>query len=355
MPQQTHSFPKTKAVNGARCRADASSAASETRVEASLSRERDVTPVISPPSPYTRSIVLSLYRAKRYYAPIMNRWLLALTVGVASFVAGWSTHTPGKSPLTVIPAAVHSGPRESESISHSEQLPPPPTRPDDIQEFKRAFAGAITDSSPRTQLRDLLALLDELTPEKAAAVLPIIGKLPMRGMSDNVCVFLFLSRWGELDPEGALKRIKESKDRNEGLSPSATESFAVLDGWASKDLSGLIRYADQKEPHSSERKRAVLGVVYALDRRDLDAAGKFLLSQPDIDDPNLQEARQELMFRAQDRDRLDLAIAWFERAPEGTTKRFIASYTSEFLEKKHPAAGAEFKARPDVQEALKAK
>jgi hypothetical protein len=291
--------------------------------------------------------------------PHMNKWLIAVLTGIASFAAGWATHSQLDSKAPVIVRAAHDSAHElsdgSEgNHSESEQLPPSATSRDDTEALKATFAAAIANPSPRAQLREFLPFLEELTSEKASALLPIIGKLPMFKMSDYVCDYLFLTRWGELDPEGALKVIKELKGK-EGFSPNATDPLAVMDGWASKDPAGLIRYADRMEPGSKDRAMAVIGVVEGLSRRDLDAAGRFMLSQPDLNDPSTQQARLQLMQRALDKDRLDLAIGWYERALPGAAKTFFAFYTAEFLQKTDPTAAAAFKSRPDVQEALKPK
>jgi hypothetical protein len=208
--------------------------------------------------------------------------------------------------------------------------------PQSSNELLKAFRGALTAANPRSRVQEFIGLLDSITPENAQAIRALLADWPKRGPAESLCKQLFFQRWGEVDGERALVAMETGLYGENGNECAE----AIAQGWASKDLASVRRYAEAIAVHDPKRIIAVRAIVDAVMQRDISEAAAFAFAQPDIGDEFSRETLNALFARARSLDRSDIFGEWFEHAPEGPLKPILAQQTVNVLQATDPAAAA---------------
>ncbi len=98
----------------------------------------------------------------------------------------------------------------------------------------------LSDPNPIESFKRFASLLDELTPDNAAAAWKALSEKAQGGDSMRYLPMLAFA-WGKIDGAGALAKMKESGGREAGMSANS-----IMAGWASANPSAAMAWLEAK-------------------------------------------------------------------------------------------------------------
>jgi hypothetical protein len=195
-----------------------------------------------------------------------------LATGAIAFFAGrWSAAGGGASATQAasVPASDSHGGAGSRMITGQEAAVADEAKaavPADIQRL-------LGSDSSFDRMKGAILLAETLTPQTMAAALEQFQRLPDQA-DKAMGVQMLLTRWAEIDPQGAL-RYCESKQGGDGMISSAN----VYAAWARKDFNAALASA-RGVADVQKRKQALQGVMMAMAVKDPQGALQLAKTLP---------------------------------------------------------------------------
>ena len=175
-----------------------------------------------------------------------------------------------------------------------------------LDRMKLTFA----DQRPSMQAMNFARYVSEMDASEAPAVLALLEEMQASGERyTHEQMRAFYTRWGDVDPEAVLGRIKT--DRLEGINRMNHSVLEIMQGWASKDMPGALAHLNE-ETDPKLRSELLRGLVITFAGHDLAAATKWASEQ---DPADAADAGDSIGWTAACSYGLETGNAWYRDLP----------------------------------------
>ncbi len=202
------------------------------------------------------------------------------------------------------------------------------------EKMKSAMLAAIRESDPVKSQMMFARLMEELTAENAPAALAMIRE-NVSGFESMRYMGMLAYKWGEKDPETAMKELLKGDERGGRMSQTA-----VLSGWAATDPQAAIAWLSAFEGDDWQKGMMSGSLINGLARSSPEEALKYALTLKD--DRQRSQAAETIareMIRAGGTEK---ATAWLASLTDPEMKKGAFQTVADQLLKSDPAKAAEY-------------